>query len=289
MTPRTVKALLFAHEYPMGKLRVKQPFPTAKVDYPDPFLLLHHARVTISPDKDLKTEGVGPHPHRGFSPVTFIFEGGVHHRDSRGNNSIIYKNGVQWMNAGRGIVHSERPPEDILERGGVQEIIQLWVNSPASDKMNQPQYLPLAAENTPTWKSATGRSEVRVVAGTLLGLTGPLATPIPLQAASMDIAEGETIRLETPSENEAFIYLLNGQIRLNAFGLVDEEHAVLFKMDGEYIEFTANQDSRLLFMSGKPIKEPMVSHGPFVMNTQTELLEAMRDYQMGKMGILIEE
>ena len=125
---RSVRALLFAQEYPMGKLRVRQPFPSVKIEYPDPFLLLHHANISIPLDTDLKNEGVGPHPHRGFSPVTFIFKGGVHHRDSRGNNSIIYEGGVQWMNAGMGIIHSERPPLDIHERGSRQEIIHPHLN-----------------------------------------------------------------------------------------------------------------------------------------------------------------
>src|SRR5688500_13192601 len=125
MTNRKVKYLLYAEERDMGGMPIRQPFPTLKVDQVDPFLLLHHADVKVSEHVQPSHAGVGPHPHRGFSPVTFIFKGGVHHRDSRGNNSIVYAGGAQWMNAGMGVMHSERPPADIHERGGRQEIIQL--------------------------------------------------------------------------------------------------------------------------------------------------------------------
>jgi redox-sensitive bicupin YhaK (pirin superfamily) len=289
MKNRSVKAVLFAHEYPMGKLRVKQPFPSVKFDYLDPFLLLHHAKIKIDPDKDLKNEGVGPHPHRGFSPVTFIFKGGVHHQDSRGNNSIIYEGGVQWMNAGMGIIHSERPPADIFERGGEQEIIQMWVNTPAAAKMNQPEYQPLALENTPTWINPEGSSKVRVVTGDLFGLKGPIHTATEVNSATIFMTKDEQIQISIPVHHQAFIYLLDGSIHLNGHGLIDAENAVVFNLDGETISFTAKENTRMLFMSGKPLNEPMQSHGPFVMNSQSELLIAMRDYQMGKMGVLIEE
>lgn len=289
MKNRTVKSVLFAHEYPMGKLRVKQPFPSVKVDYPDPFLLLHHAKMKIDPEKNLADEGVGPHPHRGFSPVTFIFKGGVHHRDSRGNNSVIYEGGVQWMNAGMGIIHSERPPADIFEHGGEQEIIQMWVNSPASAKMKEPEYHPLSAEATPVWKNPEGDSKVHVVTGNVLGLKGPVPTPTEVDSATIRLVEGEEISIPIQSGHMAFIYLLDGEIHIAGYGLVEKENAVLFNDDGDQITLKANATTRMLFMSGKPLNEPMQSHGPFVMNTQSELLVAMRDYQMGKMGILIEE
>lgn len=289
MKSRTVKALLFADEYAMGKLRVKQPFPSASVEYPDPFLLLHHAKVNINPEKNLKHEGVGPHPHRGFSPVTFIFEGGVHHQDSRGNNSIIYKGGVQWMNAGMGIIHSERPPANIHEIGGKQEIIQMWVNTPASSKMNQPEYHPLRAEDTPTWTNPNGKSTVHVVSGSLLGLKGPIPTPLDINSATIELREGETIEIPFKESHEAFIYLLDGEINVDGYGPVYAEHAVLFNKDGDLIKLKGKVNTRFLFMSGEPIDEPMASHGPFVMNTESQLMIAMRDYQMGKMGVLVEE
>src|SRR5688500_3399223 len=149
MKNRTVSNLLYAHPYDMGGIPIKQPFPTAKVDQIDPFLLLHHAEIKVSKHIDPSQAGVGPHPHRGFSPVTFIFKGGVHHSDSRRNNSVVYAGGAQLMNAGMGAIHSERPPDDIHEIGGSQEIIQLWINSPAKNKMDPPAYFPLQAADTP--------------------------------------------------------------------------------------------------------------------------------------------
>lgn len=289
MKNRSVKAMMFAHEYPMGKLRVKQPFPSATIEYPDPFLLLHHAKVNIEPGKDLKNEGVGPHPHRGFSPVTFIFEGGVHHRDSRGNDSIIYKGGVQWMNAGMGIIHSERPPLDIEKYGNKQEIIQMWVNTPADSKMKQPEYHPLSLSETPVWKNPNGESLIYVQSGELLGLKGPIPTPIEVNSATLYMKESESVSLPFSQEHEAFIYLLDGEVHVKDYGPVQREHAILFNRDGDEISITAKADTRILFMSGKPIEEPMASHGPFVMNTESQLMIAMRDYQMGKMGVLIEE
>ena len=286
---RSVRALLYAQEYPMGKLRVRQPFPSAKIDYPDPFLLLHHANMSISKEADLKNEGVGPHPHRGFSPVTFIFKGGVHHRDSRGNNSVIYEGGVQWMNAGMGIIHSERPPLDIHERGSQQEIIQMWVNTPAAEKMNQPEYHPLSAENTPSIKSTDGKITLNVVTGNLMGLVGPVPTATEVNSATLYADKGGKIRIDVPENHEVFLYLLDGKISVEGYGLAEALHAVLFNKDGNAIEFEALENTRMLFMSGKPLNEPMASHGPFVMNNESELMMAMRDYQMGKMGVLIED
>src|SRR5687767_4292454 len=140
MKNRTVTHLLPADQFDMGGMPIRQAFPTAQVEQIDPFLLLHHADIKVPKHIEPDHGGVGPHPHRGFSPVTFIFQGGVHHRDSRGNDSVVYAGGAQWMNAGMGVMHSERPPKDIHEIGGRQEIIQLWINTPSKNKMDQPKY-----------------------------------------------------------------------------------------------------------------------------------------------------
>ena len=289
MKPRSVKALLFAHEYPMGKLRVKQPFPTYSLDQIDPFILLHHANMKFHEDADLVNEGVGPHPHRGFSPVTFIFKGGVHHRDSMGNNSVIYEGGTQWMNAGRGVIHSERPPVDLHEKGGNQEIIQLWVNTPASMKMNTPEYFPLSAENTPNKLLEDGISRINIIAGELFGIKGPVKTPSPVNASTLFMKAGASIEIPVPENHNAFVYILDGKLNIKEFGEAEKHHAVYFSMDGECLSFKATEDTKALVMTGLPLNEPIATHGPFVMNNETQLLEAMRDYQMGKMGVLIEE
>jgi quercetin 2,3-dioxygenase len=289
MKTRTVSRLLYAHPVDMGGLPVRQPLPTQKVQQIDPFLLLHHAEVSVPANSPTKYGGVGPHPHRGFSPVTFIFKGGVHHRDSRGNNSTIYAGGAQWMNAGMGIIHSERPPHDIHERGGRQEIIQLWINTPAKHKMDQPTYFPLAAENVPSSVSEDGLVALKVFSGELAGLKGPIPSQANVNAATAELKKDGILTLELPASHNAFIYLLDGSLSVNGFGLVEALHLVHYNTDGEGIGLKALEDTRLLIMSGEPLNEEVVSHGPFVMNTQTQVLEAMRDCQMGKMGVLIED
>jgi quercetin 2,3-dioxygenase len=289
MKVRSVSQLLFAQTFDMGGFPVRQPFPTSKVEQFDPFLLLHHADVKVPILTEPDHAGVGPHPHRGFSPVTFVFKGGVHHRDSRGNDSVVYAGGAQWMNSGMGIMHSERPPADIHEIGGRQEIIQLWINTPAKNKMDQPQYFAVHEERAGKFISKDETVKMNVIAGELLGVKGAVSPLSPVNAATMTIKGGGKIEIPIPESHNVFVYILNGKISVQGFGLTESLHAVLFKQDGESIAFTALEDSTLIVMSGEPLREPMVSHGPFVMNTHTQILEAMRDYQKGKMGILIED
>ncbi len=289
MKTRSVARLLYAHPVDMGGLPVLQPLPTQQVQQLDPFLLLHHANVKVPTYRDPMHGGVAPHPHRGFSPVTFVFQGGVHHRDSRGNNSVVYAGGAQWMNAGRGIIHSERPPTDIYDIGGRQEIIQLWINTPAKHKMDQPSYVAVQAESVPVYQSDDSNVTVRVFSGELLSLKGPVKPQIAVNSATAAVRQGGELSLSLPAHHTAFIYLLDGKLSVSGFGFVEDKHLVHFNQDGDGITLTALEDTRLLIMSGEPIGEPVVSHGPFVMNTQTQILEAMRDYQMGKMGVLIED
>ncbi len=285
---RKVKALLYAQQFPMGKIHVRQPFPSHFVEYPDPFILLHHAVIDIHPDADLRNEGVGPHPHRGFSPVTFIFDGAVHHRDSLGNSSVIENGGLQWINAGRGIMHSERPPENIHSIGSRQEIIQLWVNTPARDKMKPAEYHPYAAHQIPKVQSDDGKCTLAVAAGEVMGTKGPIHQTFPLNAAFVYGNQGGKVTCAFPAAQTVILYLLDGEIEIPGYGFVEKHNALLFDHSAEAIEVVFKTDGKALLLSGEPLNEPIAAHGPFVMNTQTELMEAMRDFQMGKMGILIE-
>ncbi len=266
---------------------VRQPFPSAKAERIDPFLLLHHADIKVPEHTEPRNAGVGPHPHRGFSPVTFIFKGGVHHRDSRGNDNIIYAGGTQWMNAGMGIIHSERPPRDIHEIGGRQEIIQLWVNMPAKNKMDQPAYYPLTAGDTP--KIVSDKVQVNVIAGELDDIKGSIPTLSPVNAFTAAFKKGGRHGFHIPATHNAFLYLLKGKLKVNATADMEQHFLYAFNQDGEGFEVEALEDSAFLIATGEPLNEPVSSHGPFVMNTQTEIMEAFRDYQMGKMGVLIEE
>lgn len=289
MKNRSVARLLYAHPVDMGGLPIRQPLPTQQVQQVDPFLLLHHANVKAPKHVDPDKAGVGPHPHRGFSPVTFIFEGGVHHRDSRGNDSTIYAGGAQWMNAGMGIIHSERPSDDIHEIGGRQEIIQLWINTPAKHKMDQPAYFPVNAEAAPSITVDDEKVKVNVFSGELLHVKGPVPSQAVVNAATVEFKKDGKISIPVPADHNALIYLLDGRLNVDGFGLVEGLHLVHFKNDGDGISIQAMEDTRVLFLTGLPLNEEVVSHGPFVMNTQTQIMEAMRDYQMGKMGVLIEE
>jgi redox-sensitive bicupin YhaK (pirin superfamily) len=286
MKTRTVSHLLYAEKMDMGGMPIRQPFPTHNIQQIDPFLLLHHADLKVPTRLNPDNAGVGPHPHRGFSPVTFIFKGGVHHRDSRGNDSVVYAGGAQWMNAGMGVIHSERPPLDIHEIGGRQEIIQLWINTPAAHKMDQPAYFPLASEDVP--QRTSDNVVLKVFSGEIDGLKGSIPSYTEVNAATVELKAGGKFETIVPADHNVVIYLLDGSLNLDEYGLVDGLNAVLFKKDGEGIGFKAMKDTRVLLLTGKPLDEKVVSHGPFVMNNQTEILEAMRDYQMGKMGVLIE-
>lgn len=286
---KQVKYKLYAHPYDMGGFPIRQPFPTNQIDHIGPFILLHHAKIKVPKHLPAIKAGVGPHPHRGFAPVTFIFEGGVHHRDSRGNSSIVEKGGVQWMNAGMGVIHSERPPENIQELGGEQELIQLWVNIPKKNKMDQPVYIPLKAEDLSTFSTEDGKAHLHVVAGEVNGLKGPITGLSPLSAATIEMQSLGQLSLSSSENHDSLLYVLSGKIKVKGYGEVEHHHAVVFEREGDAIEIEAAEDARLLYLTGEEIKEKMVAQGPFVMNSETEIMEAYRDYQMGKMGVLIEE
>lgn len=285
---RTVKSILYATPMDMGGMPIRQPFPSAKAEQIDPFLLLHHADIKVPTHIETRHAGVGPHPHRGFSPVSFIFKGGVHHRDSRGNDNIVYAGGTQWMNAGMGMIHSERPPADIHQIGGRQELIQLWVNTPAAHKMDQPQYQPLTAEETPEIISEDGLATIKVITGTLANVQGPIHTQSDVNTFTADMKKGATYFFEIPATHNAFIYLLDGKVQVTGDSQVEEKYVAVFNNDGNGFELTALENTRLFIGTGEPLNEPVVSHGPFVMNNQTQVMEAFRDYQLGKMGVLIE-
>ena len=289
-TQRTIKSIIYANPFDMGGMPIRQAFPSAKAESIDPFLLLHHADVKVPSHIPVLKSGVGPHPHRGFSPVSFIFKGGVHHRDSRGNNNIVYEGGIQWMNAGMGVIHSERPPEDIFERGGRQELIQLWVNTPAAHKMDIPTYFPLTADETPYLTSKDGLMRINIQAGEQNEIKGPVPTLSDVNTFTVIANKGGKFYFEIPDSHNAFVYVLNGKIKLeNDAAEIANYFLVVLNKDGNGFEVEALEDSLLMIGTGEPLNEPVASHGPFVMNNQTQIMEAIRDYEMGKMGILIEE
>lgn len=286
---KTIKYLLPATALDMDGFPVKQALPTQKVQQVDPFLLLHHASVKFNKNKSAKHQGIAPHPHRGFSPVTFIIEGQVKHQDSWGNNQVAKKGEVQWMHAGAGIIHSERPTEELVQASGRQEIIQLWINSPSDAKMQPPEYTYISEEAMPIIISADEKIKTKIIAGNYKHLKGK---GIAKSKLVILWGKGEKDGVESyaiPEDFNGMLYLIKGSINIKGYGLMEAEQLAIFEIQGNTIEISLKQDSQFLILSGKPIEEKVTQHGPFVMNTQTEVLEAMRDYKMGKMGVLIEE
>lgn len=286
---KKVKYLLPASDVNMGGVIVKQPLPTQHVQQVDPFLLLHHAKFSFTDLAPAKQQGLGPHPHRGFTPVSFVIKGEVHHRDSRGNNQIAKAGEVQWMHAGSGIIHSERPSQALVEENGMHEIIQLWINSPADKKMNQPKYQYVKEEDIPVFASEDGQVQNKLIAGEFNGLRGKIQTESELLILWSKAKSGGTQTFSIPEKFNATIYIISGELRVKGFGKVEEESLIFFENEHTDIEITANADTEFVVLAGVPIDEKVVQQGPFVMNTETQILEAMRDYRMGKMGILIEE
>ena len=276
MTSRSVSQVIFAAAHEMGPLTVRQPLPSEQLPYLDPFVLLHHA-----PPKDFGGDtGVSWHPHRGFAPVTFIFKGGIRHRDTQGNDATVMAGGTQWMHAGSGLLHDETPIP------GETELIQLWINSPARHKMDRPSYHPLTPEATPARVSDDRLVTLHVVAGEVGSVKGPVRTLSPINAATVDGRKGGALEIALPATHHAFIHLLDGALRFsdgtNASGL----HQVVFRTDGDAIGFVAVENTRALLMSGEPIGEPIVTYGPFVMNAEAAIRAAFRDYRNGEMGVV---
>lgn len=287
MKSRTIAHILKGEKLNVGSAEVKQPLPTVRVDQVDPFLLLHHFGPTeVEPGED--PLGVGPHPHRGFEPVTFLYSGGIRHKDSRGNEGILSGGDVQWMTAGMGIIHSEMASREFLETGGVMEGIQLWVNLPKKDKMVQPRYQDIKSANIPVITEQDGKVSIRVVAGKFRDQQGPAQTHTPILALKVDLQSGGKATIDIPVQYNAMAYILSGAVQTSGGFDYADETLLHFKNDGEGIEITATQDARVLVLAGEPIDEPVAQWGPYVMNTQTEILQAMRDYQMGKMGFYVD-
>ena len=286
---RSIKRIIPAQKVNMGGIILDQSLPINGVEQIDPFLLIHHWASEMPGGQTEKEVGVGPHPHRGFSPVTLIFKGAVYHRDSLGTKSIIKAGGAQWMNSGKGIIHSERPPKDLAEKGGDFELIQFWANTPANRKMEPAKYQPLTAEKTPWVTSGDGKVKAGVVAGKTLGKTGPIELMTPMLVMRFEIEKGGKMEVPIPKDFNAILYLLDGKAEINGERHAGGKDLVWFENDGESFSFEGLEDTRAILLAGEPINEPLATYGPFVMNNQTQVMEALRDYQQGKMGVLIEE
>ena len=271
----------------MGPIKLRQPIPGQEIDIIDPFVLLHH--YGPYPINEFNNPfDLGPHPHRGFEPITFLIQGEQLHRDSLGNESVVKAGDVQWTTAGSGIIHAEGPTKDFVKRGGTLEGIQLWLNLPAAKKMMTPNYQHVKNEDFLVHTSNDKKIDLQIIAGAYEDINGRIGTQTAVNAYMVDAVAGGEFFLKVPKSHQSLVYLLHGDVTINETEslALNKNQMIWFEQDGDGFSIKASADSKLLFLSGEPINEKIKSYGPYVMNNQSEIMEAMRDYQMGKMGFL---
>lgn len=285
MKIRTVQQITKALPQVMGSDTIYQPFPSHALQHVDPFILLHHwGPYTYQADNDAFS--VGAHPHRGFEPVTFIFQGEVHHRDSMGNDSIIKEGGVQWMTAGKGVMHSEMGTDEFHKNGGKFEIIQVWMNLPKSLKMTEPAYQGFQKAQIPTLIQDEEKVQVNIPSGKYEDITGPVKTLTDINSFMIYMEENGSANIQLDEQKNVMFYLLDGSVTVNTSRIESGRNVVTFKNDGTSINIKADAKSKILLLAGKPTNEPVAQYGPFVMNTREELNIAFEDFYNGKMGTL---
>ena len=277
---RDIERIINAPLVDMGSAQVRQPLPIVGLEQVSPFILLHHFDFVMEPGHN--NFDVPPHPHRGFMPITYIYNGAVEHNDSLGNTKVIGDNEVQWISAARGIIHAEKAGREFAEKGGRFQGVQLWVNLPAAEKMKAPSYQPLTRDEIVTVEK--DGATLRLVSGKYQDKKGPAKSDV--FTAMLNMKAGSDFSYKFPANNHVLVYVLEGTVNINESRSAGQHSLVVFKAEDGAIAINAFEDAQLLLLAGEPINEPLVTHGPFVMNTQTEILEAMRDYQMGKMGFL---
>jgi redox-sensitive bicupin YhaK (pirin superfamily) len=250
-----------------------------------PFLLLDYAGP-MEFSATTERRGVGEHPHRGFETVTIVYSGEVEHRDSSGGGGKIGPGDVQWMTAASGLVHEEFHGRDFARRGGLFEMVQLWVNLPAKDKMAPPRYQSITNAEIPTVTLPNGAGTARIIAGELGGAKGPAKTFTPLHVWDLRLKGGQRTELTLPDGYTTALVVLRGAVRVNGSEEIAAAEVGLFDRKGALVGIECVHDATALLLCGEPIDEPIVGLGPFVMNTEGEIRRAMIDYESGKMGHL---
>ncbi len=250
-----------------------------------PFIMLDYAGpATFEPTQSRR--GVGAHPHKGFETVTVVYEGEVEHRDSTGAGGLIGPGDVQWMTAASGILHEEYHSPAFAAKGGNFEMVQLWVNLPAKDKSAKPGYQSLLDADIPVVDLPNGAGKLRVIAGNFDQAHGPARTFTPINMWDVRLGRDKSVTLDVPDGHTLSVLVLSGTIEVNGQEIAREAQMVLLGRDGGGVTIEANAEAKLLVLSGEPIDEPVVAHGPFVMNTSAEIKQAMIDYQTGKLGTM---
>jgi redox-sensitive bicupin YhaK (pirin superfamily) len=270
-----------------GGFVVHRPFPTRMLMDFDPFLLLDEmGPIDYAPGQ---AKGAPDHPHRGFETVTYMLEGSFAHEDSAGHRGVLEPGDVQWMTAGAGVVHSEMPDPEFARTGGRVHGLQLWVNLPRRDKMIAPRYQEIPSKSIPTATSSDGNVRVKVIAGEALGVKAAIETRTPILYQHFTLEPGASIVQPVPREYRVFAYALSGTGKYGEEQReIGAQRMVIFNDDGDAVTLTAADDPLdLLLIGGVPLNEPIVRHGPFVMNTEDEIRQAIVDYQAGRMGEIV--
>jgi quercetin 2,3-dioxygenase len=269
-----------------GGFVVHRPFPTRSLMDFDPFLLLDEmGPVDYAPGE---AKGAPDHPHRGFETVTYMLEGEFGHKDSAGHSGTLRAGDVQWMTAGAGVVHSEMPGEAFTRHGGRVHGLQLWVNLPQRDKMITPRYQEIPSAGIPVATSEDGKVSVKVIAGEALGVKAAIETRTPILYQHFTLQPGARIETVVPKDFHVFAYSLSGTGLYGPHAQpIRAQHMVLFKDDGDTVTLAAGDEPLdVLLIGGVPLKEPVVRYGPFVMNTEDEIRQAVIDFQAGRMGAI---
>jgi redox-sensitive bicupin YhaK (pirin superfamily) len=249
-----------------------------------PFVMLdYNSKYTFRPTE--KPRGVGVHPHRGFETVTIAYEGSLAHHDSAGNSGVINKGDVQWMTAASGILHKEYHEKEYAKRGGPFQMVQLWVNLRAKDKMTPPKYQELINANMGKYELPDDLGHVEIIAGEYQGAKGPASTFTPVQLQNARLKKGAVVPFSFPAEYNTALIVIEGTVKVNGED-VKTDNFVLFQNSGEEFTVEATEDAVVLVLSGEPIDEPIAAYGPFVMNTEAEIREAIYDLNVGKFGFL---
>ncbi len=279
---RPIKKIHKAEYRPIADLVTYSPLPTRSLQQIDPFIFLNHHGFQTYPERN---QGLpfGPHPHRGMETVTFILEGDIMHKDSSGHESVIGPGGVQYMTAGRGLIHAEVSSSEFKKKGGDLEILQLWLNLPAIKKMITPNYIGLQKENIPVFELDGGKIYVQQLFGEWNGVKGAFKETFPITMSTIYLEKGGKFEKEIPEIENIFFYIVRGVLEVNGEE-IRFRNLVEFANSGEKIEVEALEDAILILGHAKPFLEPMVAQGPFVMNTQQQIYEAYQDYQSGKFG-----
>jgi redox-sensitive bicupin YhaK (pirin superfamily) len=281
MSRREVVRIVQAHRQTEGGgFVVRRPFPTGGLRHADPFLLLDEmGPVDYAPGEAI---GAPDHPHRGFETVTYVLDGEMEHEDSAGHKGKLASGDVQWMTAGRGIVHSEMPSKAFQDHGGRMHGFQIWVNLPKRDKMMAPRYQEISRAEIPEGTSADGLAKVKVVAGEALGVKAVIETRTPISYLHFTLKPGAKVEQSLPADHTAYVYVFAGDAKVSGKDVREGQLAMLG--EGDSLELAADVDAQLLVLSGVPLKEPVVQYGPFVMNTESEIRQAIIDYQSGRLG-----